>query len=153
MKVGYRGFTGQSLYWAYTALNTWKEFADFLYLDVRRSWWRIKTWEFPSLGNLLNELRWTLHILQHHNMIQNYQDNRRERAIFNNTEAAEKASRWFWIKRVDSWASTARAQVEAWSTSAFPDVWMTQNTWWPQVTSLMMYPNLASATKQPLLLT
>ncbi len=38
---------------------------------------------------------------------------RRRRAIFNSTEAAEKASRWFWIKRADLWKCAARAQAEA----------------------------------------
>lgn len=43
---------------------------------------------------------------------------RRRGAVYNSTEAAEIASRWLWIKRADLWSSAARAQVEAWSTSA-----------------------------------
>lgn len=38
---------------------------------------------------------------------------RKKRAIYNSTEAAEKASRWIWIKRVDPWESAARAQAGA----------------------------------------
>lgn len=37
----------------------------------------------------------------------------RRRAIHTNTEAAEKASRWLWIKRVDLWLNAAEAQAEA----------------------------------------
>ena len=37
----------------------------------------------------------------------------RRRAIRNNTEAAEKASRWLWIKIVDPWLIAAGAQAEA----------------------------------------
>ena len=37
---------------------------------------------------------------------------RSRRAIYNNTEAAEKPSRWLWIKRADLWESAAKAQAE-----------------------------------------
>ncbi|GAA6088619.1 uncharacterized protein LOC109140547, partial [Tachysurus ichikawai] len=40
-------------------------------------------------------------------------ERRRRRAICNSTEAAEKASRWIWIKRADPWTNAARAQAEA----------------------------------------
>ncbi|XP_073720025.1 uncharacterized protein [Misgurnus anguillicaudatus] len=63
VEVGCRGFAGQSLYRAYTALGITGE--------------------------------------------------RRRRAICNSTEAAEKASRWLWIKRADPWTNAARAQAEA----------------------------------------
>ncbi|KAK0134731.1 Retrovirus-related Pol polyprotein from type-2 retrotransposable element R2DM [Merluccius polli] len=63
VEVGCRGFAGQSLCRAYTALGITGE--------------------------------------------------RRRRAIYNSTEAAEKASRWLWIKRADPWLSAARAQAEA----------------------------------------
>ena len=63
VEVGCRGFAGQSLIRAYTALGITGE--------------------------------------------------RRRRAICNNTEAAEKASRWLWIKRADPWFSVAGAQAEA----------------------------------------
>ena len=62
VEVGCRGFSGQSLYRAYTALGITGE--------------------------------------------------RRRRAIRNNTEAAEKASRWLWIKRADPWLNAAGAQAE-----------------------------------------
>ncbi|XP_060744927.1 uncharacterized protein LOC132858560 [Tachysurus vachellii] len=62
VEVGCRGFAGQSLYRAYTALGITGE---------------------------------------------------RRRAICNSTEAAEKASRWLWIKRADPWTNAARAQAEA----------------------------------------
>ena len=38
---------------------------------------------------------------------------RRRRAIRNSTEAAERASRWLWIKRADPWTLAAGAQAEA----------------------------------------
>ena len=63
VEVGCRGFVGQSLCRAYTALGITGE--------------------------------------------------RRRRAIRNNTEAAEKASRWLWIKRADPWSNAAGAQAEA----------------------------------------
>ena len=63
MEVGCRGFAGQSLSRAYTALGITGE--------------------------------------------------RRRRAIHNNMEAAEKASRWLWIKRADPWLNAAGAQAEA----------------------------------------
>ena len=63
VEVGCRGFAGQSLCRAYTALGITGE--------------------------------------------------RRRRAIRNNTEAAEKASRWLWIKRADPWSNAAGAQAEA----------------------------------------
>lgn len=37
---------------------------------------------------------------------------RRRKAIFNNTDAAEKASRRLWIKTANPWESAGRAQVE-----------------------------------------
>lgn len=40
-------------------------------------------------------------------------DEIRRRAIGNNTEATEKASLWFWMKRAYPWECAARAQVEA----------------------------------------
>ena len=36
---------------------------------------------------------------------------KRRRAIYNNEEAAEKASRWLWIKRVDLWETAARHKL------------------------------------------
>ena len=61
MEVGCRGFVGQSLSRAYTALGITGE----------------------------------------------------RRAIRNNMEAAEKASRWLWIKRADPWLNAAGVQAEA----------------------------------------
>lgn len=59
VEVGCRGFAGQSLCRAYTALYITSE--------------------------------------------------RKRRAIYNSTEASEKAFRWLWVKTVDLWESTARA--------------------------------------------
>lgn len=44
----------------------------------------------------------------------------RRTAIRNNTEAAEKASRWLWFKRADSWTNIAGAQAETSRPSAGP---------------------------------
>ncbi len=41
----------------------------------------------------------------------------KKRAIQSASEAAEKATRWLWIKRADPWAATG-TQVRAWSTPA-----------------------------------
>lgn len=34
--------------------------------------------------------------------------------IYNNTEEAEKASRWLWLKREVPWKTAARAPAETW---------------------------------------
>lgn len=43
---------------------------------------------------------------------------KRRRAIQNNTEAAERASGWLWIKRMDSWGTAVRAEAEVGSPPA-----------------------------------
>lgn len=74
---------------------------------------------------------------------------RRRRAIFNSTEAAEKASWWLWIKtavpRLSCQGTSWRLINLSWvARRRVPDVCETQNTQWAQDTSLKMCPGPAS---------